>query len=409
LLFWAGVWAMATKYILAINRKHLFNPVAIAVVITAFALNQSAIWWVGNLYLMPLVVVGGLLIIRKIEREDLVFYFLLSALVTILGFTLIKGGDIWLTLANSVAHSSLFFFAFVMLTEPLTTPPTKKLQIIYAILVGFLFAPQVHIGNFFFTPELALIIGNVFSYLVSPKDKLFLTIKEKKVISSDVMDFIFTPSHKLKFLPGQYMEWTLSHKDTDDRGNRRYFTIASSPTESTLRLGVKFSLKGSSYKYAMQHINGNKIIVGAQLAGDFILPEDPNKKVVLISGGIGVTPYRSMLKYLVDIKQSRSIVQFFSNKTPKEIIYKDVFDRAERELGIHTVYTLTDSAAVPKGWSGEVGRINEDMIKRWVPDYHESIFYISGPHNMVTGIEAVLATLGVFKNQIKKDYFPGLM
>ncbi|HXB13814.1 MAG TPA: oxidoreductase, partial [Bacteroidia bacterium] len=92
-LFWAGVLAMASKYILAIGKKHLFNPVAIAVTITAFAGVGSASWWVGTLCMVPFTVLG-LVIVRKIRRYDLVFYFFIAAFVTIALCTIYQGHDL---------------------------------------------------------------------------------------------------------------------------------------------------------------------------------------------------------------------------------------------------------------------------------------------------------------------------
>src|SRR6185437_10266431 len=253
-----------------------------------------------------------------------VFYFFLAAFVSIGVFTIIKGQDLLRALQESLAASSLFFFAFVMLTEPLTSPHTKKLQALYGGLVGVLFAPQFHIGSFYTTPEIALCIGNIYSYFVSPKTKLIAPLLEKRQISSDIFDFIFNHGRKFAFVPGQYMEWTLQHPKTDSRGNRRYFTIASSPTETSLMLGVRFYQNGSSFKKALLALNPGEKIVGGQIAGDFTLPKDKRQKLVFIAGGIGITPFRSMLKYLVDKHEKRSIVLFYANKHAEEIAYADV-------------------------------------------------------------------------------------
>jgi len=407
-LVWAGVLAMASKYILAINKKHIFNPAAIAVVITAYTIHQSASWWVGNAVMMPFVIIGGFLIVRKIRRWDLVLSFLIAALLTMLVFAIIKGASLPDTLNQLLLHSSLFFFAFVMLTEPLTTPPQRLQRILYGVLVGILFAPDVHVFGIYSTPELALVISNIFSYLVSPKQKLLLRLQDKIRIAPGIVDFLFTPEKQLQFLPGQYMEWTLPHPSSDFRGTRRYFTIASSPTEQTLRVGVRVYEKGSSFKKKMIAMNDQDVIVAGQLAGEFTLPKDPKQKIVLIAGGIGITPYRSMIKYLLDTKESRPIILIYANKTPAEIVYTDVFDQAQKELGIKTIYTLTDSNAVPKNWQGKVGRISKAMIKEEVPDYMDRIFYLSGPHPLVSSCEKVLRDLGVAGAHIRTDYFPGL-
>ncbi len=393
-LIWAGVWAMASKYIIAINRKHLFNPAAFAVALTALTVNQTASWWVADMPMLPFVLIGGLLIVRKTQKFGLVLSFLITALVASIVFGLVAGEALPALMQNTLVYTPLMFFAFVILTEPLTLPPTRKLQLIYGMIVGFLFVPQLHIGSFYFTPELSILMGNLFAFAVSPKAKLVLRLKEKIQLAPDIYDFIFVPNHKLPFVPGQYMEWTLGHHNPDSRGNRRYFTLASSPTETNLRLGVKFYPNSSSYKQSMLSMNQDTEIVAGQLAGDFVLPEDRTQKCVLIAGGIGITPFRSMVKYLIDTNQHRRLVLFYAVKSVEDIVYKDIFDKAERKLGIKTIYTITGASRIPSGWGGKVGRINAQMIKGEVPDYYDCVFYLSGPNAMVTGFEAALNSSG---------------
>ena len=402
---WASIWAMASKYILAIKKKHVFNPAAFGVALTALTLNQPATWWVGTSIMMPFVLVGGFLMVRKILRWDLVLSFLTVAFLTIVSATLIGGQSIVTSVFGSVMESPLLFFAFVMLTEPLTTPPNKPLRIAYGALVGFLFAPQVHFGSIYLTPELALLIGNVYSYIVSSKKKLVLALEEKIKIAPGIYDFIFRSDERLDFEPGQYLEWTLGHEKPDSRGNRRYFTIASSPTERKMRLGVRFYPDPSTFKKNLLSMGRGDEIIASQLAGDFVLPRDKRKKLVLIAGGIGITPIRSMVKYLLDKNERRSIVVFYSNKTSDEIMYRDVFDEAEEKLGIRTVYSLTGD--IPDGWEGESSRVNERMIKKYVPDWRERTFYVSGTHSMVVSLKETLEDMGVEKKSLKTDFFPG--
>ncbi len=407
-LGWAAILAMASKYIVAINRKHLFNPIAFAVALTYLTVNQSASWWVGNAPMLPFVALGGVLVVRKIGRSDLVLSFLLTALATVLGVSLIGGQDVLGDMQKTIFYSPLLFFAFIILTEPLTTPPTHRLRIFYGAFVGLLFAPQVHLGALYTTPELAVLIGNVFSYIVSPKANLILRLKEKVRIAPDTYDFIFAPTRKFAFAPGQYMEWTLGHNDVDSRGNRRYFTLASAPTEHHLRLGVKFYRASSTFKKAMLSMEKGHEITAAQLSGEFVLPRDPRQKCVFIAGGIGVTPFRSMIKYLLDIRQKRPIAIFYANKTIDEIVYKDVFDRAQQELGIKTIYSITDTRNLPAAWTGEIGRISPQLIKATIPQYKNCIFYISGSRDMVDSFKGILKGLGISNSQIKSDYFSGL-
>ncbi|MEI7646516.1 MAG: hypothetical protein WCJ55_19765 [Chloroflexales bacterium] len=407
-LGWAGAIAMASKYLLAINRKHLFNPAAVAVAITYLTVKQSASWWVGNPVLLPFVIIGGLLIVRKIHRGAMVSTFLAAAVATTLLLSLVGGENPITTLWKSLIYAPIFFFACVFITEPLTSPPTRRWQLISAGLVGLLSAPQVHIGSFYVTPELAMLVGNLLAYLVSPKARLVLQLKEKIKLSPDIYDFVFQPAGRLAFVPGQYMEWTLGHREPDNRGNRRYFTLASAPTEDEIRIGIKFYQQSSSFKRAMLTMKKGSPILAGQLAGDFTLPNNLEQKCVLIAGGVGITPFRSMVKHLLDTGERRPITLLYSNRTVRDIVYQDVFDRAHEELGIKTVYAVTDTSKVPADWKGQVGRITPQLIQAEVPDYQRCVFYLSGPPGMVDSFKETLRELHVRGSQIRTDFFSGL-
>ena len=114
-----------------------------------------------------------------------------------------------------------------------------------------------------------------------------------------------------------------------------------------------------------------------------------------------------MIKYLIDVKEPRSIILFYANKLASEIAYADVFEQARAELGIKTVYTLTDKTTLPQGWLGRVGRIDAQMIQQEVPDFRERVYYLSGPHTMVTGYKKILQEMGISDSRIKTDFFPG--
>lgn len=396
-LGWAALLTIASKYIFVINKKHIFNPVAIGVAITALTLGYSADWWVGSVSMLPVVFVGGYLIVRKIKREYLVLSFLLTAVLTISILSFISGNNPIATLQKVFMDTPIIFFAFVMLTEPLTTPPTKNLRIIYGAIVGFLFAPQLHVGSFFTTPEIALVLGNIYTYIVSPKIKLMLHLKTKTQLTPDTYDFIFDLAKPIKFTPGQYMEFTLPHPSPDSRGNRRYLSLASSPTENEIRLGIKFGNPPSSFKRSLLNMAPNQTITAGQLIGDFTLPKDPTKKLVLVAGGIGITPYRSILKYLVDTNQKRDIVVVYTASDADQFVYKDVLDEAQQKLGIKTIYVNTKIQ----------GHLDANGILKQIPDCRERMFYISGSHGVVVAFESVLKNLGIPKKQIVTDYFPG--
>ena len=397
--------AIASKYILTWKGKHIFNPAAIAVSLTAIGAGQVASWWVGNKYMAPVIIIGGWLVIRKIEREAMVISFLATALATSSIISLLQHHSSGLAFKNSILSSSLLFLAFVMLTEPATSPTTKTKQAIYGALAGFLWPPQIHLLSAYSTPERALSVANIFSFIISPRAKLLPVLKRRVPASKSVVDFVFQTRQPLAYEPGQYMEWTLPHDKVDSRGRRRYFTLASSPTEPELRLGVKFFQNGSSFKHKLLEMDGSVPIAASQLGGSFTMPKDKSEKLVFIAGGVGVTPYRSMLKYLIDKNERRDIVLLYSENSRDELAYTDVLETAHHHLGTKVVYTLT--AENSADWHGRTGLIDADMIKAEVPDWKQRTFYISGPQSMVRAIKRQLQELDLDPDQIKTDFFPG--
>lgn len=406
---WAAVFAMSSKYLLALKNRHIFNPAAVAVVITAIGLGDTASWWVATASMLPVTILGGWLIVRKLGDENMVIWFLATALATASIISLVDGSSLMSAVQQLLTASPLFFVGAIMLTEPLTAPPTRDLKRVYGAVLGVLIVPQIHLGSLYISPEQAVVLANVVAYLMNPKPRFMLHLKRKARLSPDIMDFAFVPSAKVAFQPGQYLECTLNHPSADSRGNRRFFTIASSPTENVIHLGVRFYPKGSSYKRALQGLGSKGTLQGTQIAGDFTLPADSTRKLVFIAGGIGITPYRSMLKYLADTHQRRDIVVLYASKTPADFIYRDVLTDAEAKVGARVIYTLTDTTNVPRTWAGGVGRIDEHMIQRTIPDFQQRTFYLSGPPEMVHAHEAALRRLGIPARQLKKDAFSGLV
>jgi ferredoxin-NADP reductase len=296
------------------------------------------------------------------------------------------------------------FLAFFMLTEPFTLPGTKKLQVGYGALVGFLSSTAIFVPFFAMTPELALVIGNLLFFPATLKQKLYLEFVEKKLVADNTWEFIFNKPTSMTFTAGQYLEWTVPHKKQDNRGQRRYFTIASAPEESILRLALRIEEKGSTYKQELMNLQPGEYIIASQLAGDFILPPDPDKKVSLVAGGIGVTPFLSHLGHLEAAMKQTSVTLYFCNRTSQDIAYAERFKKLEETLNFKLVHVLANE----DNPLYETGYINAEMIKRHNPDYLERYWYLSGPPRMVDSYSQLLGELKVPSRQIKKDFFPGL-
>jgi ferredoxin-NADP reductase len=335
-------------------------------------------------------------VIRKIWREDLFKTFIAAGFLFAIGLSLYHHLDLARVVKQIALSWPLVFFGSIMLTEPSTVPPKARDQRIYGLITGVLFSMPFSFGPIYSTPELALLIGNIYSFIVSPKFKLVLTLREKKLVSEEVYEFRFVPDRKFNFIPGQYMEWTMGHNKPDIRGNRRYFTIASSPTESEVILATRISedpkFKTSSFKKELLNINPGKKVFAGNLSGDFLLPKDQNQKIIWIAGGIGVTPMRSQAKYLLDKKEPRDIVFFYSSRNENSFTFKDLFEES-KSIGIKPVYVTTP--------------MTEEFIKSSVPDFRDRLVYLSGPNAMVENYEKMFVKMGLPQENLVTDYFPG--
>lgn len=394
-----AVAAIATKYVLVIKRSHIFNPAAVGAVVAAIALGYPASWWVGSETMLPIVGLGGLMMMRKIKRFHLMAAFAVAYLGLVILDSVVFQGRSLIEIApiiqSLVLASPLLFFSFVMLVEPLTAPQTTRRRVAFGVVVGVVFfGLQRLVAVIPYSLELSLLAGNVFSRIINPDFRDAFILQRTEQFSPSISNFWLAPARRFAFAPGQFLEYTLAHPHPDTRGVRRYFTIASSPAEPQVLLTSRFSEPSSTFKQALRNMKDGDEIVASKVAGDFVLPSEAAKKLAFIAGGIGVTPFRSIVKYLLDTNQTRNIVLLYGARGEDDLVFRDIFEEAYKKLGLRTAYVL--------------GRpIDETTIRQEVPDFKERIFYVSGPEPMVQAMTKLLAGLGVSRRHIKRDYFPG--
>jgi Na+-transporting NADH:ubiquinone oxidoreductase subunit NqrB len=161
-----SAWAMASKYMIAIGNRHLFNPAAFGAALIGFGFHRTVSWWVGDsAVLLPVIVLGGALILTRLRYYEM----LATYAVVVLGIAIAHGNLSSLAgVAHAVSmigiHSMFCFFGLVMLTEPRTAPLGRWRQIVYGAFVGLLFSPFTHVRGYYFTPEVAIVCGNLFTF-----------------------------------------------------------------------------------------------------------------------------------------------------------------------------------------------------------------------------------------------------
>jgi len=390
----AGVAAMASKYVITWRHASILNPAAVGALVVSLTKLGSAGWWVANKPLFVLVLITGFLTIRKLRRFSLLFCFAVPAILINVYWLTHDGTSLGSALQLAMMSYPVLFLGAFMLTEPSSMPQTNQLRLLFGVIVGFLFASRLHVDYITASPHLSLIFGNIFAFAVSSRAAVRLRLVSKTEIGPHLYDFAFTSDKNLRFTAGQYMEWTLPSVKIDSRGNRRTFTIASSPLEKLVHVSLKEFDQGSAFKNSIMELKEGDYIDASHVAGDFVLPESKTQKIIFIAGGIGVTPFRSHAADMILHKETREIVLFYLANTTSDIVYKDVWKVAAR-YGLKMV-PLTDGV-----------RLDAALLASEAPDYLESLFYISGPPPMVSAYKKMLKDVGVASSRMHTDYFSG--
>lgn len=222
-----------------------------------------------------------------------------------------------------------------------------------------------------------------------------LTLISKKTEAQGVESFIFKPSEPLMWKAGQYLHYRLPHEPADDRGVERWFTAASAPFEKNVMLTTRLATeKSSSFKSALNALALGESIESDYVDGDFTV-DDATQEYVFIAGGIGITPFYSILKEADHAGTKLNVTLLYANRDAN-VVFKDELDTWARNNPSLVIHYVTSPA-----------RIDENAIAAFVPDIQKPMFYISGPEPMVKSLGTMLEGMGVPSNHLKLDDFPG--
>ena len=244
-----------------------------------------------------------------------------------------------------------------------------------------------------------------------------LKLIEKKEEAKGTKSFFWESEKPVNYLAGQYFYFTLpTLKYPDPRGATRHFTLSSSPTEGNLlRLTTRIRQE-SGFKKTLDELEIGGTIEGEGPEGTFILDEKEPGPHVFLAGGIGITPFRSMIKYAAD-KQSlplrgknlnTQIHLIYSNSIPEEITFRqDLENLAKSWPNLKLNMTVTKPEESKEPWSGLAGRIDESLIQKLVPDINNNIFWVCGPPAMVEAMELTLGKLNISSGKVRSEKFTG--
>ncbi len=221
------------------------------------------------------------------------------------------------------------------------------------------------------------------------------------------MAFHFEKPAGFPFKPGQFANLTLlDPPETDAEGNVRTFSIASAPLEEDLTFATR--IRDTAFKRVLKTMPlGTEIALGGPF-GSFTLHSDSSRPGVFLAGGIGITPFRSMILHASNRRLPLRLLLFYSNRRPEDAAFLQELEGIAREnTRFKLIATMTEMEKSKQKWQGRTGYLDKQMLSECMDDPKGSIYYVAGPPKMVSAIGHALADFGVSEDDIRSEDFAG--
>jgi ferredoxin-NADP reductase len=231
-------------------------------------------------------------------------------------------------------------------------------------------------------------------------------LKNHREVAESTMAFWFEKPEGFTFKPGQFIELSLiDPPETDEQGNARAFSIASAPHENDLMIATR--IREVAFKIVLEMLQPGSEVKLEGPFGDLVLHNRASHPAVILAGGIGITPFRSMVMHAAQEKLPHRIFLFYSNRRPEDTPFLDELHSLEQKNSNYKlIATMTQPAKSTKPWDGETGYIDQQMLSRYVKD-DSPIYYIAGPPAMVHGLRSMLNGAGIDDDDIRAEEFAG--
>lgn len=231
-------------------------------------------------------------------------------------------------------------------------------------------------------------------------------IKEKREVAKDTLLVTFDLlGEEVDFKPGQYFFVTLPDVGyQDEKGLRRHISVVTSPNEKGV-LGLATRMRASAFKRSLGELPVGTEVEVEPPKGRFALPEDPARPLVFVAGGIGITVFRSMLRYIVEEGLPYRVTLVYSNRDRESTAFLDELRELEGEnANVRLVLTMTQDP----GWTGETRKIDARFFRDHLGDQAaESTFLVAGPPAMVDAVVEALAAAGVEEANVVAERYSG--
>lgn len=226
-------------------------------------------------------------------------------------------------------------------------------------------------------------------------------------VAEGTMAFHFEKPPGFEFTPGQSSDLTLVNPpETDSEGDVRTFSIASAPFEEQLMFATR--MRDTAFKRSLKAVPLGTPVKMEPATGSFTLHKNSAKPAVLLAGGIGITPFFSMVKQADHEQLPHKLFLFYSTRRPEDAPFLEILGGLEKsDPNFRFVATMTEVTRSRSNWEGETGLINKAMLSKYVHDLRGPIYYIAGPPAMVTAMQKMLVGSSVDEDDIRTDEFAG--
>lgn len=240
---------------------------------------------------------------------------------------------------------------------------------------------------------------------ITPAKTVALCKREE--IAEGTMAFHLDKPAGFEFRAGQTIDWTLINPpETDAEGDIRTFSIVSAPFDPDLMIATR--LRDTAFKRVLRSMPlGTEVKIDGP-SGSFTLHKNSAKPAVFLAGGIGITPFFSIVRQATHDHLPHQLYLFYSNRRPEGAPFlASLEELAKENANFHFIPTMTEMAKSSWRWSGETGLINREMLAKYIPYLQGPIYYIAGPPAMVTAMRQALAQAGVDEDDIRTEEFSG--
>lgn len=226
-------------------------------------------------------------------------------------------------------------------------------------------------------------------------------------IAEGTMAFHFKRPRDYQFIAGQCADVTLLNPpETDSEGNIRTFSITSAPFENQLSFATR--MRDTAFKRSIRKMPPGTVIQLGPAGGSFILHKNSKKPAVFLAGGIGITPFRSIVRQATQDQLPHKLYLFYSNHRPEDTPFlQELQDMQKSNSNFHLIATMTGMTRSKQKWDGETGVINKEMIARHVTELQGPIYSIAGPPAMVSAMRQMLIVSGMDEDDIRTEEFGG--